>query len=44
METKEQFGGYYLIEAKDMSEVIQVAARIQERGSERRGAAGRGRR
>ena len=28
VETKEQFGGYYLIEAKDMSEAIQVAARI----------------
>ena len=28
METKEQFGGYYLIEAKDMDEAIQVAARI----------------
>ena len=28
VETKEQFGGYYLIEAKDMSAAIQVAARI----------------
>ena len=28
VETKEQFGGYYLIEAKDMNEAIQVAARI----------------
>lgn len=27
-ETKEQFGGYYLIEAKDMDDAIQVAARI----------------
>jgi hypothetical protein len=27
-ETKEQFGGYYLIEAKDMHEAIQVAAKI----------------
>lgn len=27
-ETKEQFGGYYLIEASDMTEAIQVAARI----------------
>ena len=27
-ETKEQFGGYYLIEAKDLSEAIQVASRI----------------
>ncbi|HEX9626554.1 MAG TPA: YciI family protein [Acidiferrobacterales bacterium] len=27
-ETKEQFGGYYLIEAKDLNEAIQVAARI----------------
>jgi len=27
-ETKEQFGGYYLIEANDLNEAIQVAARI----------------
>ena len=27
-ETKEQFGGYYVIETKDMNEAIQVAARI----------------
>lgn len=27
-ETKEQFGGYYLIEAKDLEDAIQVAARI----------------
>lgn len=27
-ETKEQFGGYYLIEAKDLDDAIQVAARI----------------
>ena len=27
-ETKELFGGYYLIEARDMDEAIQVAARI----------------
>jgi hypothetical protein len=27
-ETKEQFGGYYLIEARDMNEAIQVAAKI----------------
>lgn len=27
-ETKEQFGGYYLIEAKDLGEAIQVASRI----------------
>jgi hypothetical protein len=27
-ETKEQLGGYYLIEAKDMNEAIQVASRI----------------
>jgi hypothetical protein len=27
-ETKEQFGGYYLIEARDLDEAIQVAARI----------------
>ena len=27
-ETKEQFGGYYLIEARDMEEAIEVAARI----------------
>lgn len=28
VETKEQFGGYYVIEARDMNEAIQVAARI----------------
>jgi hypothetical protein len=27
-ETKEQLGGFYLIEAKDLNEAIQVAARI----------------
>jgi hypothetical protein len=27
-ETKEQLGGYYLIEARDMNEAIQVAAKI----------------
>lgn len=27
-ETKEQLGGYYLIEARDLSEAIEVAARI----------------
>lgn len=27
-ETKEQFGGYYLIEALDLNEAIQVAAKI----------------
>jgi hypothetical protein len=27
-ETKEQFGGYYLIDARDLNEAIQVAARI----------------
>lgn len=27
-ETKEQFGGYYVIEARDMNEAIQVASRI----------------
>jgi hypothetical protein len=27
-ETKEQVGGYYVIEAKDMNEAIQIAARI----------------
>jgi hypothetical protein len=28
VESKEQLGGYYVIEAKDMNEAIQVAARI----------------
>ncbi len=28
VETKEQLGGYYIIEAKDLDEAIQVAARI----------------
>ncbi|MGQ0650309.1 MAG: YciI family protein [Gemmatimonadaceae bacterium] len=27
-ETKEQLGGYYLIEAKDLNDAIQVSARI----------------
>ena len=27
-ETKEQLGGYYLIDAKDLNDAIQVAARI----------------
>jgi len=28
VETKEQLGGYYLINAKDMKDAVQVAARI----------------
>ena len=28
VETKEQFGGYYLIEAKDLDEAIAIAAEI----------------
>ena len=28
VETKEQFGGYYLIEARDLNEAISVASRI----------------
>ncbi len=28
VETKEQLGGYYLIEAKDLNEAIQIASRI----------------
>ncbi|HXD23586.1 MAG TPA: YciI family protein [Gemmatimonadaceae bacterium] len=27
-ETKEQLGGYYMIEAKDLNDAVQVAARI----------------
>ncbi len=27
-ETREQLGGYYLVEAKDLDEAIQIAARI----------------
>jgi hypothetical protein len=27
-ETKEQLGGYYLVEAKDMAEAVAIAARI----------------
>jgi len=27
-ETKEQLGGYYLIEAKDLNDALQVASRI----------------
>jgi hypothetical protein len=29
-ETKEQLGGYYLVEAKDLDEAIAIAARIPE--------------
>jgi hypothetical protein len=29
-ETKEQLGGYYVIEAKDLDEAIEVAARIPD--------------
>jgi hypothetical protein len=28
VETKEQFGGYYVIEARDLNEAIQIASRI----------------
>ena len=28
VETKEQLGGYYLVEARDLNEAIQIAARI----------------
>jgi len=28
METKEQLGGFYMIEAKDLNEAIQIGARI----------------
>ena len=27
-ETKEQFGGFYVVEARDMNEAIQIASRI----------------
>jgi hypothetical protein len=27
-ETKEQLGGYYMIEAKDLNDAIQIASRI----------------
>jgi hypothetical protein len=29
-ETKEQFGGYYLVQAKDLDEALAIAARIPE--------------
>ena len=29
-ETREQFGGYYLVEAKDLDEAMAIAARIPE--------------
>ena len=32
-ETKEQLGGFYLIEAKDLDEAIAIAARIPSAGS-----------
>ena len=42
-ETKEQLGGYYLIEAKDLNDAIQVASRIPSvRHRQHRGAAGGG--
>jgi hypothetical protein len=28
VETKEQFGGYYVIQAKDINEAVQIASRI----------------
>ena len=41
-ETKEQLGGYYLIEARDLNDAIQVASRIPSaRSADGRGAAGR---
>ena len=33
-ETKEQLGGYYLIEARDLDEAVQIAARTRARASE----------
>ena len=27
-ETKEQLGGYYIVEARDLNEAIQIAARV----------------
>ncbi len=38
-ETKEQLGGYYLIEAKDLNEAIQVAAGSRRAHGEHRSAA-----
>ena len=32
METKEQLGGYYVIEARDLNEALQVASRIPGAG------------
>ena len=32
-ETKEQFGGYYVVEAKDLDEALSFAARIPGMGS-----------
>jgi hypothetical protein len=34
-ETKEQLGGYYLIEAKDLDEAVKIAARIPSANSAR---------
>src|SRR5579872_6013385 len=31
-ETKEQLGGYYLVEAKDLNDAIQVASKIPSAG------------
>ena len=42
-ETKEQLGGYYLIEARDLNDAIQVAAKIPSAAArQRRSAADRG--
>ena len=42
-ETKEQLGGFYLIEAKDLNDAIQIAAKIPSaRIGTRRGAADHG--
>lgn len=40
-ETKEQLGGHYLIEAKDLNEAIQVASRIPAVLKSRRSERGR---
>ena len=34
-ETREQLGGYFLIDAKDLNEAIAIAGRIPGRGGER---------
>jgi hypothetical protein len=41
-ETKEQLAGFYLIDARDLNEAIQLAAKMPPARRQHRGAAGQG--